>query len=80
MVTATWLSDPVTHASGHQAVKPVMTESDSKSVSRQSGPGESGELVNSRQLLGDRRYLTIEHNGERYQLRITSNNKLILTK
>jgi hemin uptake protein HemP len=57
-----------------------MTESDSKSINRPSGAGESGDLVNSRELLGDRRYLTIKHNGERYQLRITSNNKLILTK
>ena len=36
--------------------------------------------INSRELLRGKRHLTIEHNGERYLLRVTSNNKLILTK
>jgi len=57
-----------------------MTKFDPKSASPRPGAGESSDLVRSRELLGDRRYLTIEHNGECYQLRITSNNKLILTK
>ncbi|MEX0902144.1 MAG: hemin uptake protein HemP [Pseudohongiellaceae bacterium] len=36
--------------------------------------------IDSAELLGDRKELGIIHNGERYQLRITANNKLILTK
>jgi len=36
--------------------------------------------VDTRELLGERREATIIHAGERYRLRITSNNKLILTK
>lgn len=31
-------------------------------------------------LLGSAREVVINHNGERYRLRITSNQKLILTK
>ena len=33
-----------------------------------------------RDLVGDGREASIIHEGERYRLRITSNNKLILTK
>jgi hemin uptake protein HemP len=33
-----------------------------------------------RDLVGDGREASIVHEGERYRLRITSNNKLILTK
>lgn len=36
--------------------------------------------VRALDLLGDRRGLLIEHDGERYQLRLTRNGKLILTK
>ena len=36
--------------------------------------------VNAQQLFGDKRELVIVHNGERYRLRITANDKLILTK
>ncbi len=36
--------------------------------------------VDSRQLLGRNKELFILHNNERYILRITANNKLILTK
>ena len=37
-------------------------------------------VISSRELLGSNKRLCIEHNGELYTLRITSNNKLILTK
>ncbi|CAH1659132.1 Hemin uptake protein HemP [Hyphomicrobiales bacterium] len=37
-------------------------------------------IVNAQQLFGDKRELVIVHNGERYRLRITANDKLILTK
>ncbi len=36
--------------------------------------------IETRDLLGPRREATIIHAGERYRLRITANNKLILTK
>jgi len=43
----------------------------------------SAELVPTRtaqELLGERGILRIEHEGELYTLRITRNNRLILTK
>jgi len=36
--------------------------------------------LDARDLLGARQEATILHAGERYRLRITANNKLILTK
>jgi len=36
--------------------------------------------VTSEELLGETRQLTISHNGDSYTLRITANNKLLLTK
>jgi len=37
------------------------------------------ERVNSRQLLGERGVLIIEHLGREYRLQLTQNHKLILT-
>jgi hemin uptake protein HemP len=37
-------------------------------------------VISSKTLLGSERELNIEHAGEEYRLRITSNRKLILTK
>ena len=42
--------------------------------------GESPIQIDTRDLLGKTREATIIHAGERYRLRVTSNNKLILTK
>jgi hemin uptake protein HemP len=39
----------------------------------------SGE-ISSTSLMADSKELVIKHNNERYVLRITGNNKLILTK
>lgn len=36
--------------------------------------------INVRDILGDSPEITILHEGERYRLRVTANNKLILTK
>lgn len=36
--------------------------------------------IDARVLLGEKREATIIHAGERYRLRVTANNKLILTK
>lgn len=37
-------------------------------------------VVLSSELLGDRREIAIQHGDEVYRLRLTSNNRLILTK
>lgn len=37
-------------------------------------------VLSSKDLLGERRELVILHEGELYRLRVTRNNKLILTK
>lgn len=37
-------------------------------------------VLTSKELLGERRELVILHEGELYRLRVTKNNKLILTK
>ena len=39
----------------------------------------SGGRIHSRDLLGERRELIIEHQGREYRLRLTQNGKLILT-
>lgn len=36
--------------------------------------------LSSSQIMDDQREVIILHDGEQYRLRITSNNKLILTK
>ena len=38
------------------------------------------DSVNSKTLLGDHKELTIVHNDQKYKLRLTGNDKLILTK
>ena len=43
-------------------------------------PSPSRRTLKSSELLGERNELHIEHNGEVYLLRRTSNGKLILTK
>jgi hemin uptake protein HemP len=42
-------------------------------------PGEAPERVSLESLLGSRRELLIVHNGREYRLRLTQNDKLILT-
>lgn len=44
------------------------------------GKPEGVIVTPSRQLFGERRELVIEHAGSLYRLRITQNNRLILTK
>ena len=43
-------------------------------------PSSNRRTIKSSELLGSRNELNIEHNGELYLLRRTSNGKLILTK
>jgi hemin uptake protein HemP len=40
----------------------------------------SEKVVQAEELFGDRREIVIEHEGERYRLRITRRGKLILQK
>jgi len=53
-------------------------------MSREAAPAakvrDPAPVVPSEALFNGRRALQIEHRGERYTLRITSNEKLILTK
>jgi hemin uptake protein HemP len=42
--------------------------------------GESAVVIPAEQIFGERREVWIEHNGERYRLRITRRGKLILQK
>jgi len=43
-------------------------------------PPPSRPRIDSRQLFAAQNEIVIEHQGEEYRLRITSNGKLILTK
>jgi hemin uptake protein HemP len=56
-----------------------MTMNQPTNKKRATSPEEIKE-VSIEQLLNGQQELNIRHNGERYQLRITGNNKLILTK
>ena len=49
---------------------------------RSGAEGQAGEVrtFSARALLGSGRVIRIEHEGEVYTLRVTRNNKLILTK
>lgn len=53
-----------------------------ETITQQSEHGEAHAPleIDARELLGSRQEATIIHLGERYRLRITANNKLILTK
>lgn len=58
-------------------------QNDTRRASDQEQERDDGEPpleIDARRLLGRRREATIIHAGERYRLRVTSNNKLILTK
>lgn len=44
------------------------------------GPDEASPVVQAKSLFGDSREIVIEHDGERYRLRITRRGKLILQK
>ena len=43
-------------------------------------PSSNRMRIDSRQLFASQNEIIIEHQGEEYRLRITSNGKLILTK
>ncbi len=49
-------------------------------IIRTARPLDRPPVVASRELLGNRKLIEIDHNGERYVLRLTRNDRLILTK
>jgi hemin uptake protein HemP len=55
-------------------------ESDRPHRRADAGPVRSKRRITSVELLGSAREIVIEHGGDEYRLRITSNDKLILTK
>jgi hemin uptake protein HemP len=57
---------------------PQEAPQDNRAVS--AGESKTEEIVPSLRLFGGRREIWIEHAGERYRLRITRRNKLILQK
>lgn len=53
---------------------------DGVSVNSNDRNNEPEATIDSTNLMAGRRELTILHGGERYRLRVTANDKLILTK
>lgn len=53
---------------------------DTKSQESPANQRQEDVVLQASQLFGDRREVWIEHNGERYRLRITRRGKLILQK
>lgn len=57
-----------------------MAEESPESPDAKESPADAIRQVSARELLGPGRVLRIEHNGELYVLRLTRNDRLILTK
>jgi len=57
-----------------------LNETDSPSKKYENETARSSIAISSAKLLGKSKKMTISHNEEIYTLRITANNKLILTK
>ncbi|MCP5277776.1 MAG: hemin uptake protein HemP [Thiobacillus sp.] len=51
-----------------------------KSPDQTDAPPRAPAAICALELLGEARSVVIEHRGERYELRLTRNGKLILTK
>ena len=58
-----------------EADKPVAEE-----AAKPQRPPHPQQVIDARTLFGSSNVVLIEFNGERYQLRLTRNGKLILTK
>lgn len=58
---------------------PPQTENSKTDQGAHPQTASSGSRITSRELLGDRAELVIEHNGREYRLRLTQSGKLILT-
>jgi hemin uptake protein HemP len=57
-----------------------MMEQTSDPESGENATAEPQIVVSSKELFGENREIVIEHDGERYRLRITRRGKLILQK
>lgn len=55
------------------------SQTDSKPETIENGPQDK-PLIKSEELFGSNREVLIQHNGQTYQLKITRQEKLILTK
>lgn len=55
-------------------------DTETVSIPRQSGQPSSTASISSESLFGQKQEVGILHHGELYRLRITRQNKLILTK
>ena len=60
--------------------KPIEISDKSASADRKGGALPTLRRHSVRDLLGGEREAILEHDGQNYRLRITSNGKLILTK
>jgi hemin uptake protein HemP len=49
-------------------------------LAKKPGPHENVPCIKSAELMRDQRMIAIDHCGQRYTLRVTRENKLILTK
>lgn len=67
-------------SSEHVAAEPDATMQTSHSLSKPPLLSGSSRVINASDLLGSFLEVGIIHSGHRYRLRITSANKLILTK
>ncbi len=66
-------------SANHDESEQTMTRG-TENAGRPPAGGECSKRVHSRTLMGQARKLVIEHEGTEYVLRITAQNKLILTK
>ena len=57
-----------------------MLQTQEASCAKERSVSSGVPTISSRNLLGERGLLLIEHDGEFYTLRLTRNNRLILTK
>ena len=55
-------------------------DGDHDDTNTETPPGVDPVVIPAEQLFGDKREVWIDHNGERYRLRITRRGKLILQK
>jgi len=60
--------------------RPAQTDDGKKIEVTWDGPDRDIPVVDSFALMSGRRELVIRHNGQAYRLRVTTSDKLILTK
>ncbi len=70
-------NEPASNERNENEMSPALRTGTSRSTDR---AASAPTRVNARDLLGPSDVVQIEHEGELYTLRLTRNNKLILTK